>query len=170
MAIVTQQAQRLPIDTEGTGIISTVLLNLLNEFPGLAGREISFSTLGDADGIAFFPSNGAVFLSNSEDITGHVRQVCLYPFEIVYRSAPKSDEQKIRIKEFLDMLLKWLEQQPVTIDGVEYQLSSYPAIEQGRVIKNVARNNPAHLNAAYQDGIEDWIIAAQLRYEAEYDK
>lgn len=162
--------QQPVIDIEGTGIISTALITLLNQFPGLQGKEITFSTLSDSSGIGFFPTSGAVLLSNVEDITGHVKQVCLYPFTIVYRSAPKSDRQKLRIKEFLDTLGKWLEQQPVTISNTEYQLSGYPELERGRVIKTISRTNPAHLESTYQDGIEDWTIAATVRYEAEFDK
>ena len=161
---------KLPIDVEGTGIISTALITLPNTFPGLQGRKIAFSILEKAKGIGFFPTTGAVLLSNVEDIVGHVKQVCLYPFTIVYRSAPKTDIQKIRIKEFLDALGKWLELQTVTIDGNEHKLLEYPTLEQGRIIKSIARTSPAHLDAAYDDGVEDWTIAAALRYEAEFDK
>ena len=162
--------QAAAIDVEGTGIVSTALIELVNRFPGLQGKKITFSTLSDASGIGLFPTSGAVLLSYTEDITGHVRQMCLYPFNVVYRSAPKTDRQKLRIKEFLDALGKWLEREPVTISGSVCQLSEYPALEQGRTIKRISRTTPAHLDSAYQDGIEDWLISVTLRYEAEYDK
>lgn len=164
------EKQQFAIDVDGTDIVSTALVQLLNQFPGLHGKKITFSTLADASGIGFFPTTGAVLLSNVEDIMGHVKQVCSYPFTVVYRSAPKTDRHKLRVKEFLDALGKWLEQQPVVIDGETHQLTEYPALEQGRVIKAITRTNPSHLNTAYQDGIEDWVIAITLRYEAEYDK
>ena len=97
--------------------------------------------------------------------------MCLYPFNIVYRAAPKSEAQRLKIKEFLDTLGRWLEQQPVTVGGDTYQLTEYPALSSGnRVIKSISRTNPGHLNASYQDGIEDWLISATLRYENEFDK
>lgn len=159
------------IDIDGSEAVSKVLLALLNEFPGIDQKKILFSTLSETSGIGFFPTSGAALLSDKEDITGHVKQVCLYPFNIVYRAAPKSETQRLKIKEFLDTLGRWLEQQPVTVGGDTYQLTDYPALSSGnRVIKSISRTNPGHLNAAYQDGIEDWLISATLRYENEFDK
>ena len=162
---------KISFDVDGSEAVSSVLLALLNEFPGLGERTISFSTLEESSGIGFFPTSGAAILSDQEDITGHVKQVCLYPFIIVYRSAPRTEARKLKVKEFLDTLGKWLERQPVVINDVEYQLSAYPTLASGnRVIKSVGRSNPAHLEKAYDDGIEDWAVSATLRYENEFDK
>lgn len=160
------------VDVDGAEAVSKVLLALLNTFPGLGdGKSVQFSTLSETSGIGFYPTSGAALLSNKEDITGHVKQVCLYPFSVIYRAAPKTELQKIRIKEFLDALGKWLELQPVDINDKTYKLANYPDIASGnRVIKSISRTNPAHLNAAYNDGIEDWIISATLRYENEFNK
>lgn len=158
-------------DVDGSEAVSSVLVSLLNRFPGLGTRTIKFSTLDDTAGLGFFPTSGAAILSNKEDITGHVHQVCLYPFTVVYRAAAKTEAQRLKMKEFLDTLGKWLELQPVTIQGTEHKLSAYPSIGSGnRVIKSITRTNPAHLNAPYQDGVEDWTISATLRYENEFDK
>lgn len=163
--------QNKVFDIDGAEAVSKVLLTLLNEFPILNGKEIKFSTLSETAGIGFFPTSGSAVISNKEDITGHVKQVCSYPFNIVYRAAPKTEAQKIRIKEFLDTLGKWLELQPVAIDETTYKLPEYPKLSSGnRVIKSVSRTNPAHLNAAYDDGVEDWVISANLKYENEFDK
>jgi hypothetical protein len=160
------------IDVDGSDAVSSVLLALLNTFPGLSARQsVLFSTLSDTSGIGFFPTTGAAFLSDNEDVTGHVKQVCLYPFSVVYRAAPKTEAQRLRIKEFLDALSKWLERQPVTLNDTECQLAEYPALSSGnRVIKSINRSSPAYLNSAYQDGIEDWIVALRLTYENEFDR
>lgn len=165
-------ATQKTFDIDGTEAVSKVLLTLLNTFPGLStGKKVQFSTLSETSGIGFFPTSGAALLSSNEDITGHVKQVCLYPFNIVYRAAPKTEAQKLRIKEFLDTLGKWLELQPVVINDQNHKLTAYPDLLSGnRVIKSISRTNPGHLNAAYQDGIEDWVISATLRYENEFDK
>ena len=113
------------IDIDGTEIVSTALMALLNKFPGLDGKKIAFSTLSDTSGIGFFPTSGAVILSEKESITGHVRQVCMYPFTVVYRAAPKTETQKLRMKELLDAIGKWLERQPVIIMGETHQLTKY---------------------------------------------
>ena len=160
------------IDIDGSDAVSSVLKSLLNEFPGLGEKQsVTFATLSESSGIGFFPTSGAVFLKNIESITGHVMQVCVYPFLVIYRSAPKTETQRLRIKEFLDALGKWLERQPVTINDTEYRLGGYPALESGnRVIKNISRTSPAYISSAYQDGIEDWTLSVRLQYENEFDR
>ena len=89
-------------DVDGSEIMSKVLMELLNTCPALCGRKITFSTLGEDDGLAFFPSVGAAVTSEKESITGHVNQVCAYPFDIVLRCAPKTEAARMRSKELLD--------------------------------------------------------------------
>ena len=132
-------------------------------------RHIRFSTLDDKSGIGFFPLSGAVLVFNAKSITGHVRQRCNYPFNIVYRAAPKSEVQKLAIKEWLDVLGRWLEQQTVTIFGQPEKLESYPLLDPGRIITGIQRSTPGHLSAAYQDGTEDWVITMTLTYKYEFD-
>lgn len=160
------------IDIDGSEAVSAALLALLNAFPALSKpQNILFSTLSEASGIGFFPTTGAALQRDNEDVTGHVIQCCQYPFNVVYRAAPKTEVQRIRIKEFLDTLGKWLERQPVVIDGVERQLTTYPALQSGnRTIKTITRTSPAYLNTAYQDGVEDWLISANLVYENEFNR
>ena len=57
------------------------------------------------------------------------------------------------------------------IGGETCRLGEYPSLSSGnRVIRSISRTNPGHLNGAYQDGIEDWIISATLRYDNEFDR
>ena len=160
------------IDIDGSEAVTTALLDLLNRFPGLKhGEKILFSAVPEDGGIGFFPTSGAVYLQNSEDITGHVKQVCQYPFSVICRAGAKSEAQRLRIKEFLDTLGKWLERQPVTVNQTVCQLSEYPPLASGnREILSIGRTNAAHLNAAYQDGMEDWVISGALNYKNEFDK
>jgi hypothetical protein len=107
------------IDVDGTDAVSKVILTLLNEFPGLnKGQQILFATVDETSGIGFYPTSGAAYLRDNESITGHVTQACLYPFSVVYRAAPKSEKQRMRIKEFLDTLGKWLEKLPRALQHV----------------------------------------------------
>ena len=156
------------IDIEGTDVASGVLMELLNQFPGLDGRQIAFSTLEDDSGISMFPTSGAVVVEHKENVLGEVHQVCAYPFDIIYRAALKTDKHKMRVKEFLDALGKWLEGQPVTIDGTEVKLMEYPSIGENREILYIRRTTPAFLNAIIQNGVEDWMFQAQLRYTVDY--
>lgn len=164
----TAEKKQYPIDVDGSEIVSTVLMELLNTFPGLDGKRVQFATLGDASGIGFFPSAGAVILENRETVTGRVKQKCRYPFMVVYRAALRTEKQKLRIKELLDCLGKWLEGQPVTISEEVHQLEAYPDLAEDRKIKSIARTTPAYLNAAYDNGVEDWVISADLNYTTDY--
>lgn len=161
-------AQR-PIDVQGSEIISTALLELINEFPALNGKTVKFSTLEDKSGLGFFPTSGAAILSRKESVTGRVRLECAYPFNVIYRAAVKSETQKLSVKEFLDALGKWLERQQIIVSGNAEQLHEYPELDEGRIITSMARSTPAHCNAAYQDGVEDWLISILVRYKYEYD-
>lgn len=161
------------IDLEGSTAVSKVLSALLDQFPGLgSGEHFAFSTLPETGGKAFYPTSGAVYLENRESITGHVKQTCLYPFTITYRAAPATEIQRMRIKEFLDLLGQWLERQPIVIGDKGYQwIEDYPSLGAGnRKIKSILATNASHLQAAYQDGVEDWVIGMQLQYTNEYDK
>lgn len=164
-------AKQLAFDIDGPDATSSVLLELINSFPGLGTKTVEFSTLEENSGIGFFPTNGAVILSEKEDILGHVTQICLYPFTVVYRAAPKTDRQKVKIKEFLDALGRWLERQPVTVSGTEHRLTAYPALQSGdRTIKSISRTSPAYMEKAYNDGVEDWSIEARLTYENKFSR
>ena len=160
------------IDVDGTDAVSKVLITLLNTFPGLtSGMSVQFATLEDKSGIGFFPTSGAALLKDTESITGHVSQVCLYTFNVIYRAAPKTEAQRMRIKEFLDMLGKWLEKQEIKIGTSVYQIQDYPPLTSGnRKIKSITRSSAAYLYAANQDKVEDWLITIQLKYDNEFDK
>ena len=137
-------------DVDGSEIMSKVLMELLNTCPALCGRRIAFSTLGEDDGLAFFPSVG----------------VCAYPFDIVLRCAPKTEAARMRSKELLDAIGRWLERQPVTVNGEMHTMDAYPALTEGnRKIRAISRTSPSRLNAVYQNGVEDWLFSGSLRYE-----
>lgn len=158
-------------DVDGSEIMSKVLMELLNTCPALCGRKIAFSTLGEDDGLAFFPSVGAAITSEKESITGHVNQVCAYPFDIVLRCAPKTEAARMRSKELLDAIGRWLERQPVTVNGEQYTMSAYPVLAEGtREIQTISRASPSHLNATYQNGVEDWLFSGSLKYKNSFDR
>lgn len=160
------------IDIDGSEAVSAVLQKLLNKFPGLSPRQrVQFATLEDSGGVGFFPSTGAAIEQEKEDICGHVSQRCLYPFAVIYSAAPKSETQRLRIKEFLDTMGKWLERQPVKVNGRTVQLTDYPELASGnRVIKSIGRTSPACLSAVYDDGMEEWTVGLRLTYENEFDR
>ena len=163
MAQIPQSPPKLDVDGEET--LSRTLVDLLNTFPAMNGRKVFFSTLEETSGLGFFPLSGAAVSKEEKDITGMCYQTCQYPFLLVFRAAPKSDGARLRIKEFLDLIGKWLEQQVITVDDTRYQLEKYPDLDGSRKIKSIARTTPAYLDKAYDDGIEDWSIYITAIYK-----
>ena len=152
-------------DVDGYDIVTNALKDLLNSFPGLRELEnIKFSTLEEDSGISFYPISGAIVADETPSVTGKIDQVCNYPFYVVYRTAADSQNSKIDIKEFLDNLGKWLEKQPVTIDGEIQKLSAYPELTDGREITEISRQTPAYLDTTSEGNVQDWIISIALRY------
>ena len=152
-------------DVDGSDIATTAWKARLTSFPGLLpGASIKFSTLEEDSGISFYPISGAVIATETTSVTGKVNQVCNYPFYVVYRTAADSQNSKIDIKEFLDKLGKWLEKQPVTIDGEAQKLFDYPELTEGRVITEIARQTPAYLDTTSEGNVQDWVISLALRY------
>ena len=90
--------ETIKVDVEGSEAVSTVLLQLINEFPGKA-EKIAFSSLSETSGISLFPTAGSSVLYEETDICGHITQVCQYPFSVVYRCSPSTEPMRIKIKE-----------------------------------------------------------------------
>ena len=158
--------KQVRFDVDGSEIVSKVLLELLNKCPALCGKKVAFSTLGEDEGLGFFPSVGAAITSETETITGDVHQVCAYPFDVVLRCAPKTEAARIRCKELLDAIGRWLERQPIVVNGEMHTMDAYPALTEGnRKVRAISRTSPSHLNAVYQNGVEDWLFSGSLRYE-----
>lgn len=152
-------------DVDGYDIVTNALKDLLNLFPGLLeGENIKFSTLKEDSGISFYPISGAVIATETTSVTGKVNQLCNYPFYVVYRTAADSQNSKIDIKEFLDKLGKWLEQQPVMIDGKQQKLSAYPDLTEGREVTEISRQTPAYLDNTSEGNVQDWVISLALKY------
>lgn len=152
-------------DVDGYEAVTDALVSLLNSFPGLGEDEkIRFSTLEEEGGIAFYPVAGAVIAQEKKSVTGKVDQLCNYPFYVIYRSSIDSPKIKASIKEFLDTLGKWLEQQTVVINGEQVKLEEYPVLTEERKIEEIARLTPAHLDNVSDGNIQDWAISISLKY------
>ena len=163
-------SERTFFDLDEGEKISKILVDLVNQYPGLDSGVIEFAYLSETSGIGFFPSTGITLKVDERYITGFVHQIVNYPFEVIYRASPRNEEQKIRIKEFLDGLGRWLEQQPIIINGTTYKLEEYPELEGDRRVWDIFRTSSAHLMTAYPDGIQDWTITIEMDYENNFYK
>lgn len=158
-------------DIDGHEAVTTALRELLNSYPGLSGGdEISFAVLADDGGKAMFPISGAIIETEKKYILGDVRQICLYPFYVIYRAAGLSENRKAAVKEWLDNLGRWLEGHKVNIDGVDYQLDFYPKLAENRRFLSISRQTPAYLSAQNDNQSEDWAIYITARYQNDFNK
>ena len=157
-------------DVDGYDAITTALMELLNQYPGMAdGDEIAFSALDEDSGKAMFPINGAIIESEKRTITGKVTEICLYPFCIIYRAAGLSENRKATVKEWLDNLGKWLERKAILVNEETFKLSEYPRLTGSRTFLSISRQTSAYLNEVYDNNSEDWVVHITARYKNEYE-
>ena len=164
------EENKIKYDVDGYDAVTAALRELLNQFPGLlqTGDEISFSTLGEDSGKTMYPISGAVIEQEQRFILGDVRQICQYPFHVIYRAAGLSENRKAAVKEWLDNLGRWLEGQTVKINGEEHHMESYPPLSDNRRFISIARQTPAYLSAINDNNSEDWAIYIMARYSNEF--
>lgn len=162
--------KKVKYDIEGYEAVTSALRELINQYPALnAGEEIAFSVLDEDSGKAMFPVSGAVIESEKKNILGHVTEVCLYPFFVIYRAGGLNENRKAKVKEWLDNLGKWLEQKEVLIDGERYRLENLPPLTDNRKFLSVERQTPAHLDTVNENMSENWAISIVARYQYEYE-
>lgn len=165
------EQKQVKYDIDGYDAVTSALMELLNQYPALsASDEITFSTLGEDSGKAMFPISGAVVETEKTTITGKVTKVCLYPFYIIYRASGLNEKRKERVKEWLDTLGKWLEQQRVVIAGTVYRLDELPPLTEDRMFLSIERQTSSYLDTVNENQSENWAIYITARYQYEYQK
>lgn len=141
-------------DIDGAGTVTAKLRELVNSFPGRGeGENILFAELAEKGGEAMYPGAGAAIESETRSVTGRVRQVCLYPFAVIFRAAGPSEARRVYIKEWLEALGQWLER------------AQLPALEGGRKFLSISRASPAYLDGVTDDQVQTWAIALTAKYE-----
>lgn len=160
-----------PIKTDGGGFeaLKPAVLSLVNNYPALNGRVITFQGLSEDSGISIEPESGALVYFERTDLLGNVRQICQFPFFVVYRSGASSEYQKLGITEFLDNLGAWLCREPIIINQHLYQLTEYPSLADGRQITKVDRFN-SYAIAPNENNTQDWLIPITVHYTHEFKK
>lgn len=157
-------------DVSGQTILVEAVRELLNRYPGLQeGQKIRFEELGKDGGIAFSADNGALVMSEKEDICGNMHQVCQFPFYVVYRTAAQRERQKLNVQSFLDHLGQWICGEPVNINGTQMQLRTFPQLPGGRTIKRIMRENSYGLEPQ-ENGVQDWLLPVTVRYKYDWER
>lgn len=156
-------------DVSGHEILTRAVSDLLNQYPGLNGREILFDELGAETGIAFSADNGALIISERRSVTDHVYQTCQFPFFLIYRTTATTEFQKLKVQSFFDGIGKWLCKEPAEANGETIRLKSYPALSEGRKITRITRSNSYGLEPS-EDGVQDWLMPVTVQYTNEFDE
>ena len=165
-----KEKEQVRYDIDGQEVISTALIDLLNQYPGLQSEDfIQYAAIGDSKGKAVFPISGSAIRQEVRDITGHVEQTCEYPFIVIYRASGLTESRKEKVKEWLDNLGRWLERQTVVINETEYKLNDYPNLTRGRTFKNIQRVTPSYLDSINENKAENWAINIVATYKNEFD-
>lgn len=165
------EQKQVKYDIDGYEAVTSALRELLNQYPGLSEDDkIAFATLGENSGKAMFPISGAVVETEKTTITGKVTKICLYPFYVIYRASGLNESRKAKVKEWLDTLGKWLEQQSVNIDETDYHLGELPPLTAGRKFLSIERQSPSYLDTVNENQSENWAIYISARYKYEYFK
>lgn len=165
------EEKQVRYDIDGYDAITNAILELINQYPALEDNEIiEFALIDESSGIAMYPSPEAVIEIEKQFVTGRVLQKCFYSMHIVYRTAAVSEKSRIRVKEWLDNMGKWLSGEPVTINGETYRLKEYPPLTGGRKIISFDRDlqTQAHIDNTLENKGDDWVIKIVARYENEF--
>lgn len=154
-------------DVTGFDILTRAVLQILNDYPGLNGREIFFEELQETSGIAFIANSGALVMAERRSITDHVRQNCQFPIFLVYRTDGPDEYRKLKVQEFFDSIGKWMCKEPVEINGVK-QVAEYPPMYGNRKITRITRDNSYALEPKANKA-QDWLLPITVQYTNEFD-
>ena len=154
--------EQLNVDMRSTSQITPKLLAFLNQYPDLLEYEkIVFGDGSQESGIAMYPISGAVVITEEEDITGVHTQECQYPFYLIYKVGTDSGSNRISIKEFLDALGLWAEQQ---------DYSFFDGLVDGLTVTEISRQTPAYLDSREANNVENWAIYLPLYYTRTWEE
>lgn len=162
--------KQVKYDLDGYDVITNALMELVNQYPDLGVDTIRFSTMSEDGGIAIFPTSGAVVETEKRTVTGKVIQNCQYPFFIIYKIAGIAESNKIKVKDFLDKLGRWLEGQDIVVGNETYKLAEYPTLTGNREITAISRVTPAYLDTVEENKCENWAISMVVQYRNEFKR
>ncbi len=166
---MSERVKPIGMDNKGFDILKNAVVELLNQFPGLNGLEVSRSDLPEDGGMTMYPDGGALIYSERTDICGNVSQVCQMQCLVVYRTGATSEFAKAKANDLLDEIGAWVCREPVTVDGEDYQLDEYPRLTGNRTITAMSRSN-SYAMEPNPNKTQDWVLPVTVTYKHEFTR
>lgn len=111
-------AKQNPISIKDATNIQNAIVSIVMKYENFPFKptqaNVLWNNLATGRGIGLFPLQGAVY--QKKYVSG--LYTALYPFRIVYRSAPKSNEETIDSQNVLVDLSEWMEECDISIDSI----------------------------------------------------
>lgn len=156
-------ADKQPLDIDEQQAMTKAMGLMVQQCPVVTKRGITVrieDVTPKPNVIGLFPTQGAVYVSKY--ISGAFE--AQYPFRLMYRVKPGSDDSKITAGDVLGLIGEWMEGRSITYNDDSYQVSAYPELTDGREITAIERQTTASLFALYDDGTADYQITMVARY------
>lgn len=154
------------LNAEEQDAIGKAVLLLIKECPAVStGIKVKYGDIAD-NTVGIFAQQGAVVTKRY--ITGSF--TAQFPFVVLYRSKPTTDNDRIAREETLTNIAKWLAGKKITVNGVEHTLKEYPQLSEGRVITGIEQLRTVALAGKLQDGSVDYTVNLRLDYKKREEK
>lgn len=154
------------LNAEEQDAIGKAVFLLITECPAIPmAIKVKYGDIAD-NAIGIFAQQSAVVTKRY--ITGVF--TAQFPFTVLYRSKPTTDNDRIAREEILNNIAKWLAGKKITVDGREHILKEYPQLSEGRTITGIEQLKTVALAGKLQDGSVDYTVDLRLDYKKREEK
>ncbi len=141
----------IPAPIEDVQNVARALWSWLNGYPDKPAGRITFEHLPNENyGMTILSMQSAYKIKTY--LRGAYR--AQYPFQILYRKAPDSDDERLKMDESLNKIGAWAESNP-----------NKPELEGGARVLRISRTSGASMTNRYDGGVEDHVIEMNCEYE-----
>lgn len=148
------------LSIEEQDIIGKAVYEMLKECPMIQnGIAVQYGSITN-NSISVFAVSGAIV--SKRYINGGF--IGLFPFVIRYRSKPTNNEDRIQRENLMNQIANWLSGKETTYNNVKHEISEYPAMTEGREIKEIEQQQNAYIVSKADDGTVDFQVSMRLKY------
>lgn len=158
---MAQEKKYEALSTEEQEAIGKAIYGIMTECPAIP-KSIRKS-YGDINSntIGMFAENGAIV--RERFVSGAF--IAQFPFTLLYRSKPDSDDERMAREQTLSNIAKWLCGKEIEQNGNTYQLSEYPALTDGRNITGIEQRQNVYQAGKLEDGSVDYQVHLIVEYK-----